>query len=203
LPSYLYTLNVNTNDGETKLIKFIMIDTVVLCGNATNHEAPTFSSIKAKKKAAEYFEFVKLKIKKASQSEYKYIMVVGHFPVWSIAEHGPTRCLVEKLRPLIHAYQVSVYFCGHEHDMEHIREKNMFINERNVDYVVSGAGGSPFHSMANSESIPNETLKFYWASDFQLNGAYAYVDANLENVTISFLASSNKLLYKTILKRFE
>lgn len=53
--------------------------------------------------------------------------------VWSIAEHGPTRELVKYLKPLLEEFGVSAYFCGHDHNMQHIRDSG-------VEYFVVGAG---------------------------------------------------------------
>lgn len=47
-----------------------------------------------------------------------YLLVSGHFPVYSVAEHGPTKCLVERLRPLLHQYRATAYLCGHDHNLQ-------------------------------------------------------------------------------------
>ncbi len=47
-----------------------------------------------------------------------YLIVSGHYPVYSVAEHGPTQCLVDRLRPLLHQYQATTYLCGHDHNLQ-------------------------------------------------------------------------------------
>jgi len=54
--------------------------------------------------------------------------------VWSVAEHGSTDTLVQRLRPLLIQYNVTAYFCGHDHNTQHIREENS-----TVEYVLTGA----------------------------------------------------------------
>ena len=47
-----------------------------------------------------------------------YLVAAGHFPVYSIAEHGPTKCLVDRLRPLLQQYKATAYLCGHDHNLQ-------------------------------------------------------------------------------------
>lgn len=184
------------------MIKLIIIDTVLLCGNVQDTKQPRFKSKRAKLRSSKYFDWVEKQLRIASTSNYRYLAVVGHYPIWSVAEHGPTECLVKKLRPLLFKYQVNAYFCGHEHDMEHIKETGD--NNTSVEYIVSGAGSSVWYSKENANRLSKEAkLQFYWASDFEINGAYALVDASFDNMTIRFIQSNNQVLYTTTVTPFE
>jgi tartrate-resistant acid phosphatase type 5 len=48
-------------------------------------------------------------------SDADFLIVGGHYPVWSAGEHGSTPHLVDRLRPLLLAHNVSAYFAGHDH----------------------------------------------------------------------------------------
>lgn len=62
--------------------------------------------------------------------------------VWSVAEHGPTKDLVDKLKPMLERAGVTAYFCGHDHNMQHIADSG-------VQYYVVGAGHLIDPSMAH------------------------------------------------------
>ena len=74
--------------------------------------------------------------------------------VWSVGKHGPTQILVKCLRLLLIKYNVTAYFCGHDHTMQHLHE-----NDSSVEYFVSGAG----HSVNPSQS---HTVSMYMSSFF-------------------------------------
>ena len=78
--------------------------------------------------------------------------------MWSVSQHGPTEVLVERLRPMLIQYNVSAYFCGHEHDMQHIREW-----DNTVEYFVSGAG----HGIkCSADNIVSEVYCFLYLPKF-------------------------------------
>ncbi|EER18495.1 tartrate-resistant acid phosphatase type, putative [Perkinsus marinus ATCC 50983] len=51
-----------------------------------------------------------------------FILVVGHYPIWSLAEHGPTYRLSRLLMPIFTKYRVTAYLSGHDHVHQHLYE---------------------------------------------------------------------------------
>ena len=58
--------------------------------------------------------------------------MVGHFPVFSVGEHGPTRMMAERIAPMLPKYKVGAYICGHEHGMQ-------FLQSPTSSFIVTGA----------------------------------------------------------------
>lgn len=85
--------------------------------------------------------------------------------------------------------------------MEHLTD--IYLNTT-VEYIVSGASNIVYYSNEHINDVPNGSLKFYWASDLQLNGALTLLEANDHNMTISYLETSGKTLYRyTMMKKRE
>lgn len=117
LPNYNYSINVNIDGGKTKLVNFLMIDTQLLCGNTGadyffKNENKIFRPRTKSSLRRIYFKSIESKLERMASQNYSYVIVAGHYPVWAVAEHGPTKCLVSKLRPLLHKYKIDAYFSG-------------------------------------------------------------------------------------------
>jgi hypothetical protein len=94
-----------------------------------------------------------------------WVIVVGHHPVWSAGEYGPTWVLVERLAPLMQSAGVALYVCGHEHQMEHFRAEP---HASGVDYLVVG-NGAYFNDtaptdMSHAGDCPYESLQFTYTT---------------------------------------
>ena len=66
---------------------------------------------------------------KASVASWK--IVIAHHPVYSGGQHGDTPYIIEHILPLLEKYQVTAYFNGHDHDLQHLQAgKVMVVNLR-------------------------------------------------------------------------
>lgn len=117
-----------------------------------------------------------------ASSTADYLIVLGHYPVWSIAEHGPTNDLVNKLRPMLQKYRVTAYFCGHDHTMEYLQEKGS-----NIGYVVTGAAHVCDSSTAHKHSVPSGSLKYHGCND----GGFVRVDVDDSVLNVNYYLSNS------------
>ena len=178
-----------------------MSDTIKLCGNTVfnplsnspSDNIPKFASQKDQELAALYLADLESKLRTISASSVPYIIVGGHFPVYSVAEHGSTQCLIQKVMPLLHKYKVSAYMSGHDHNLQHLSYTNL---GSTVEYFVVGANALNAYSVVNLNTVPTGSLKFQWPTKFNLiDGGFILVQASATSMTIHFVKSSPKTLF--------
>ena len=194
-----------TSKSQLKLISILMVDSIRLCGNTMTSltdagNVPSFSKApssftNAASMAALYFQDLENQLKAISASGVPYIIVGSHFPIFSVAEHGSTQCLIDKLMPLLHKYKVSLYLSGHDHNLQHI--SHTYLNST-VEYMVVGANALNSNSQANIKSVPANSLKFQWPSTKSLvseiaNGGFLQITASTSNMTINFIKAAPSL----------
>lgn len=182
--------------GSNASLTLLMIDTITMCGNTDDFghgqpEGPEDLELSNKQ-----LQWLKEKLK-AAKSEF--VVVAGHFPVWSVAEHGPTHCLVKHLHPLLQKYQATAYFCGHDHNLQYLQE-----TDSPIGYVLSGAGNFIDESLKHEDAVPEGSLRFHF-SDFESLGGFVHVEVTKDAMTLTYIESLGKSLYRTTLpkrKRF-
>jgi tartrate-resistant acid phosphatase type 5 len=68
----------------------------------------------------------------ASRAPWK--IVIGHHPIYSAGfGHGSQDEMIRLVLPILQRHQVQAYFCGHDHDLQHL-------NAGNVSLFISGGG---------------------------------------------------------------
>ncbi|KAL6067024.1 hypothetical protein STEG23_031259 [Scotinomys teguina] len=113
-PSPYYRLHFKIPQTNVTVAIF-MLDTVMLCGNSDDFSNQQPKMPRDLGVARSQMSWLKKQLAAAKED---YVLVAGHYPIWSIAEHGPTRCLVKHLRPLLATYGVTAYLCGHDHNLQ-------------------------------------------------------------------------------------
>merc|ERR1712137_279437 len=156
-PSLWYSFVEEIDAGVTA--EFVMIDTVVLSGPSacpvTGDEwlgsDERMDAYRNAELAQTQYEWLEATL---ANSTADFLFVSGHYPIWSVCEHGPTSSLVSYLKPLLEKYKVSAYFAGHDHCEEHIDDKG------GVQYHIVGAANQNGGSDSNRDKVPAGQLKF-------------------------------------------
>lgn len=66
-----------------------------------------------------------------------WLVCMGHHPLYSNGPHGDTPALIAEWGPLFEKHGVDFYFCGHDHDLQHLQFDGL-----RTTFVVSGGGGA-------------------------------------------------------------
>jgi hypothetical protein len=95
--------------------------------------------------------------KTLASSSAAYLVVGGHFPVWSVCEHGPNADMQKLVKPLLEKHGVQAYFAGHDHCEEHIVDPD---GVSAVQYHVVGAANQNQGSHKHKDSVPPKDVLF-------------------------------------------
>ena len=68
----------------------------------------------------------------------KWLVVNGHHPLYSCGHYGDFPEMIEEWDELFRKHKVHFYFCGHEHDLQHLE-----FADHPTSFVISGGGGAP------------------------------------------------------------
>lgn len=183
-PSLWYTIKVKTPKFNATIV---MIDTVMLCGNTDDDHVADQPDPETRDQwnAVDQITYIEDQLK---NNKDDYVFVAGHFPVWSVAEHGPTQCLLDHLKPMLQKYKVSAYMCGHDHNLQHI-------NDDGVEYFVSGAGDMINPRLDHLDSIPDGSLKFH-SANFLSMGGFATLHLDKDSAKLVFESGMGSSLYQ-------
>jgi tartrate-resistant acid phosphatase type 5 len=116
-----------------------------------------------------------------SGSKEKWKFVFGHHPIYSASSNnGNIPEMVEKIKPLLEKYGVQFYFCGHHHNLQHLKEKT-----GKVDYFITGTGGECRGDTTNAQSIYSNSIL-----------AFTFVSLVADKALVAFIDTSGNAIYK-------
>jgi hypothetical protein len=186
-PSLYYTFTETAPDGAT--VQVVYIDTVVLSGDSSDAETgehlagsayPGPADAAAAQTQMQWLEAT------LAASTADFIIVAGHYPVWSICEHGTTKSLVDNVKPLLEKYHATAYMNGHDHCAQAIDEGT------GIDYHGIGSAHGWDESTAHMSTIPKGSLKFHPKSGI---GGFALVSVNKTAFVVTHMSAAGGALY--------
>lgn len=208
-PALYYNFSMKAKDGTP--VDFVMVDTIVLCGNTRDIEYSGFWKMLFAKKnepngptnktAAEHqWKWIEECL---AASSAPYLFVIGHYPIHSISSHGPVACMADRLTPLLNKYNVTAYVAGHDHSLQHVTYPNG--NGRTMHYIVSGAGSRSDPSTKNMATVqPPGEVKFHFPKSGTIikqlgvgDGGFVVAEVTREDCKLQYLDSKGDELYTT------
>eukprot|EP00483_Globobulimina_turgida_P000751 UN00751 len=181
-PNYWYNLQFKI-PGTKHNVDLLMIDTVLLSGQSYSWNYCQSHDIAKEdcliqpngpddlRKAQDQWQWINDTMRESTAS---YLIVAGHYPIYSIAEHGSTPDLIQNLNPLMEEYKGTAYFSGHDHGFQ-------YIEDNGIGYVDTGGAHCCNNSTAHIDTIPEDSLKFHGCNHggftritFDSNGMYVY-----------------------------
>jgi hypothetical protein len=179
--------------AEDAVVHVVYIDTLRLVPGEDIVTRPGGKQFVAPEVASAYLVAVEAML--AAGSSAQWLLVAGHYPIYSVADHGNTQSLIDLLTPLFKKYRVSAYFNGHDHVLQHIEHDG-------VAYFTSGHGthSDNFPLGAYNARLRTEDDKIGYK--FSRNGpGFAAVKATRSSLQVQFVDRWGELMYTTVLRR--
>ncbi|XP_064258118.1 tartrate-resistant acid phosphatase type 5 [Passer domesticus] len=184
-PHPYYSLRLHL-PGSNASARLLVLDSVLLCGRGDDFGAGPAGPGDAAAAAA---QLGWLRAQLAAAAGDSFVLVAGHYPLWSVGKHGPTACLLRLLRPLLRRHRVSAYLSGHDHNLQ-VRQ-----GQGGVGYVLSGAGNFMEDARPHEASVPPGALRFFFGSPGS-PGGFAHVRLEPRAATVTFLEASGRVLHR-------
>lgn len=132
-PSSYYSIDEELSDG-TK-IQFLFVDTnpFIEKYKTISEKDKEWQNSAEQLKLQDWEQQLKWLESSLKNCDADWKIVVGHHPLLSGGWHGNAEEIKKYFKPLFEKYGVQLYICGHDHDIQYLKENG-------VNYFVSGAG---------------------------------------------------------------
>ena len=182
-PSSYYSIDEELKDGTR--IQFLFLDTNPFVQKYYTYgekypELKKFAEQLSKEDWKQQLKWLESSLKNCD-ADWK--IVVGHHTVLSGGNHGNTKELVEYLKPLFEKYGVQMYICGHDHDIQYLKDKG-------VNYFVSGAGSELRETGKIDETVFSASIN-----------AFLSVKVSGSTAELKFISYTGETLFETKVKR--
>jgi hypothetical protein len=114
-------------------------DPVMTCLMLDSNYKNSVDQLKPEERAAQ-LQWLKAELAKPRTTPW--LVAMGHHPLYNNGHHGDRKDLIAEWGPLFQDHGVDFYFCGHDHDLQHIEFEG-----KRTSFVLSGAGGQSLHDV--------------------------------------------------------
>jgi len=173
LTDHNYTFAKKINDSIS--VRLIFIDTPPLV--TEYYDRPLDYPDISKQDTAKEMKWL---IKVLSSSKEQWKLVFGHHPIYSAShKHGNTPEMISRIKPLLEKFNAQVYFCGHDHDFQHLHEKG-----HTLDYFVTGTGGDIRPASTNEMSVFSKS-----------EPGFSIVSLKADSLRVCFVGMKGNIIY--------
>lgn len=167
MPGRYFLKDIETDDGTTA--RFVFIDTNPL-NDAYYGESKYNNAVQGQDTTAQLHW-----MDSVLNTDVDWKMVIGHHPLYTGGKRANDEMWVKThVEPLLEKHEVDVYFCGHEHDLQHIYAKD-------VDHIVSGAGSEVRPTGMLPESLFAQSIQGFVSTSITKDSLYhQFIDLNGE-----------------------
>jgi tartrate-resistant acid phosphatase type 5 len=168
MPAKWFRLNLGP--AEKPLVSLLALD--------SNYHNETASLTKIERK--QQLEWLDAELGKPSPARWKVVM--GHHPLYSDGVHGDDPALVKDWDGLFRKHKVHFYFCGHDHDLQHLELEN-----HPTSFVISGGGGAELREPQHQRGPFSEAVY-----------GFTHLEISAERFMVKHMDSSGKMLHSFV-----
>eukprot|EP00744_Colponema_vietnamica_P006213 GILI01009029.1.p1 GENE.GILI01009029.1~~GILI01009029.1.p1 ORF type:complete len:374 (+),score=132.54 GILI01009029.1:92-1213(+) len=204
-PDRNYFRDVEVEGGSARII---FLDTTPML-EEYQHDEPSYDAAEMRSlNSSQTWSQIEQMLREGADK--KFLLVVGHHPLYSASTHGDNPDLQSMLLPLFTKYQVSAYFSGHDHNLQYLtgdvstyegegkkqkKKKHDHDKKKRDSYVlhqfVSGAGSDLDNEMKQ---------KHPFLSFGRVVNGFMAVAVTKDVVTVRLLDVEGAEIYKTEIK---
>lgn len=188
MPSKYYVYNYEIPGGGKLAILYI--DTAVIDPSAHDTES-IYKDANWKQKKLDHLSWIENVLAEQNKTA-NWILVAGHYPIYSIGDSGDNQNLVKDLLPILKQSKVHAYLCGHDHNHQHILKDNMH-------FFVDGSGGGrgPLGPNGIRHFGISDATKYM--ENYFVNCGFSFVDLSLYTLKMNFVDNLGHIRYTAVL----
>ena len=190
-PELQYTFRSVLSDEFGTTLDFVLIDTQLLCGMPNDKPLPAGG-------AEDAWRWVEETL---AASDADFLVVGGHYPVYSPSGHGGTHCLRQRLEPLLERSRASIYLSGHDHAQFHVGD--VVAGPQSTQYHGVGAGFVTSCSAKHRHTIPANQLRFFRRGRRPSNlvsGGFAGLSVSATGLTVSHYDEQGEVVHQSTVR---